>query len=261
MGECLRVQQRARPPRQHVHQPPRRHHRRRAARILRLIPLPRVMRSGTTPYGSSADQVPVRPAPVSTSSATSRTSCRLQAPAPGGQYPGSRHRGPGRRAADRLGDDRGDGLGPFAQRCAASTASPLHAGQSGGCPAAFAPVGVRRRHPDHLHQPLPKVGPVVLPRRGRERQQCVAVIGGGQRDDLVLLGPPDLDPVLAGQLEGRFDRLRAARERIHQIEIAGRQPGDLRRQLLHRIMGEGRAVHVGQPAACAPIASAISPTP
>ena len=35
--------------------------------------------SGTTPYGSRADQVPVRPAPVSTSSATSRTPCRSQA--------------------------------------------------------------------------------------------------------------------------------------------------------------------------------------
>ncbi len=42
------------------------------------IPFPRIMMSGTTPYGSSADQVPVRPAPVSTSSATSKIWWRSQ---------------------------------------------------------------------------------------------------------------------------------------------------------------------------------------
>src|SRR5512138_1861534 len=97
------------------------------------MPLPRVMRSGTMPYGSSADQVPVRPAPVSTSSATSRTPVRSQAARTRRQYSGA--------GTDAPEDDPPTGsamtaatVSGFARAMAASTASPLQLGQSGGVP-------------------------------------------------------------------------------------------------------------------------------
>ncbi len=97
------------------------------------MPFPSVMMSGTTPYGSSADQVPVRPAPVSTSSATSRTPWRSQAARTRRQYSGA--------GTDAPVDDPPTGSASTAatvpgpsRRIAASTASPLQLGQSGGTP-------------------------------------------------------------------------------------------------------------------------------
>ena len=88
----------------------------------------------------------------------------------------------------------------------------------------------------------------MLPGRCREREQSVAVVGGCQSDEFVLPGLPGLDPVLAGKLEGRFDRFGAAGKRVDPLEIAGREGRDLRCQLLYGLMGEGGAVDVGDPA-------------
>ena len=46
------------------------------------------------------------------------------------------------------------------------------------------------------------------------------MIAGASARILCFSGRPDLDPVLPGQLEGGLDGLRAARERIDQIEVA-----------------------------------------
>src|SRR6185437_866573 len=97
------------------------------------MPFPRVIMSGTTPYGSSADHVPVRPAPVSTSSATSRTPVRSQAARTRRQYSGA--------GTDAPLDEPPTGsamtaatLSGFARAMAVSTASPLQLGHSGGMP-------------------------------------------------------------------------------------------------------------------------------
>ena len=102
---------------------------------------------------------------------------------------------------------------------------------------------------DHVHQPVAEQPLVVPPRGGREREQRVAVIGGRERDDAMFRRPAALHPVLPGELERRLDRLRAAREEVDLIEIAGQRRRELGGQLLDRGGGERRPVHVGDAAA------------
>ena len=91
-----------------------------------------------------------------------------------------------------------------------------------------------------VHQPLTVEGPVVLPRRCREGEQRVAVIGGGERDDRVLPGEPSLHPVLPRQLQRRFDGFRPGREEVELVEVPGERGRELRRQGLDRLVREGR---------------------
>ena len=132
MRERLGMEQRPRAARQHVRQAPRGHHGRK-----RDVPsrdaLPSVMMSGTTPYGSSADQVPVRPAPVRISSATSRTPWRSQAARTRRQYSGAGTDAPVDDPRPARPCTAATVPGP-SRRSAASTASPLQLGQSGGTP-------------------------------------------------------------------------------------------------------------------------------
>ena len=218
------------------------------------------MRSGTTPYGSSADQVPVRPAPVSTSSATA------------GHRAGRRPRAPGASTAAAAPTRRSDEPPTGSAMTAATVSGPSRtsgrldrlpaAGRAERqCAPAFAPVGVRRRHPDDVHQPGAKERLVVLARRRRRAPGVCSRDTGLERDDRLPGRLPHLHPVLPRQLECRLDGLRAARERVHEIEIPGRKVGDLRGQLLHRVVGEGHAVDIPQPAGLRADASAISSTP
>src|SRR6187431_1551117 len=91
------------------------------------------MMSGTTPYGSSADHVPVRPAPVSTSSATSSTSYRSQISRTRRQYSDWGTAAPVDEPPTGSAMNAATVSGP-ARTMASSTASPLHAGQYGGVP-------------------------------------------------------------------------------------------------------------------------------
>ncbi len=97
------------------------------------MPFPSVMMSGTTPYGSSADQVPVRPAPVSTSSAISRMPVRSQAARTRGQYSGAGTEAPVDEPPTGSAITAAIVSGP-SRASAASSASPLQVGQRGGCP-------------------------------------------------------------------------------------------------------------------------------
>ena len=83
----------------------------------------------------------------------------------------------------------------------------------------------------------------------REGEQCVAVIGRRERNDLPLGRAPALDPVLPRELERRLDRLRAAAERVDQVEVLPASAAAISaRQLLDRLVGERRAVQVADPA-------------
>src|SRR5207249_4891070 len=146
--------------------------------------------------------------------------------------------GTGGGAAHRLGDERRHAVGTerddrgFQRDAAAHRASGVVA-------ATRAAVGIRRSDAMHVHQPLPEHRLVVLARRRGEREQRVAVIGRSERDDLVLLRPAALHPVLPRQLERGFHRLGAAREEIQLVEVAGERRGELGSELLHRCVREG----------------------
>src|SRR5213593_3268446 len=54
----------------------------------------------------------------------------------------------------------------------------------------------------------------------------------------MLAGLAGLDPVLPGELQGGFDRFRAAGKEIELVELARERGGELAGELLHRAMGE-----------------------
>src|SRR2546430_1270358 len=113
-------------------------------------------------------------------------------------------------------------------------------------PPARTAVGMGGGERVHVHQPLAERRPVLLARGGGERQQRVPMIGGRERDDLVLLGSPPLYPVLPGQLHRRFQRLGAARQEVQLVEVAGQGGGELLSQLLDRAVGEGRPREIAE---------------
>ena len=158
---------------------------------------------------------------------------------------GARRGSAGRGATHRLGDERRhparadprDRL--FQHRPAAHWAA-------GILTPARAPVGIGRRDPMDVDQPVPEHGPVVLARRCGEGQQRVPVIGRGERDDLVLCGLSRIHPVLARQLQRRFHRLGAARQEVQLVEVAGESGGELSGQLLDGAVREGRAREIAE---------------
>jgi hypothetical protein len=67
------------------------------------------------------------------------------------------------------------------------------------------------------------------------------VVAGRERNDVLLFGPPALDPVLACELERRFDSLGAAREEVDVVEISRDERGQLGREGFGRSGSEGRS--------------------
>src|SRR6266700_2250054 len=180
------------------------------------IPLPNVMRSGATPYGSIAHQLPVRPAPHRISSATKSTSCRSQISRIVRKYSG--------RGVDAPVDEPPTG----SAMNAATVSAPARSIAS----SSAAPLGKGKL--------------VLLARRSREGQQGVPVIRRVERDDMMLAGLAGLDPVLPGELQGGFDRFRAAGEEIELVELARERGGELAGKLLHRAVRERRARDVAE---------------
>src|SRR5256885_8291919 len=68
-------------------------------------------------------------------------------------------------------------------------------------PAALTAIRIGRGDSVDVHEPGPERRLVRFARRGGESEQCAAVVAGPQGDDLVLVGPAALDPVLARQLQ------------------------------------------------------------
>ena len=66
---------------------------------------------------------------------------------------------------------------------------------------------------------------------GGERPERGAVVGDLARDHLVLLAFAELPVVVAGQLQRRLDRLRAAGGEEDAVEVAGGERGDARGEL------------------------------
>ncbi len=130
-----------------------------------------------------------------------------------------RHGGAGRRAADRLGDERGDVLRPgFEDRGFQSVAG------HGGIVVAGRPIRIRRVDHHHVDQPWRVHRAVVRPRRGRKREQCVAVIARGARDDDRAIGLAALHVVLPRKFERSLDGFRTAGQEIRAVD-AGRRFG------------------------------------
>ena len=157
---------------------------------------------------------------------------------------GARHHGAGGGAADRLRDEGGHRFAPLVHDRVLEQHAAAR-GARGILAAAFAAVRVGRGDAHHIHQPRVEVRAIVLPRGGGEREQRVAVIAGGEAQDLALGRLAELHPILARQLERGLHRLRSAGEEEDLVEIAGRERSDPRGHLLHRTGGEGGAVHVG----------------
>ncbi len=152
---------------------------------------------------------------------------------------------PGAAPPDRLHDEGRDVLGPELLYRGVEAGTVAHRTGCRGHAAALAAIAVRRRDPMDVDQPLTVVGLVVLPRRRGERQQRVAVIGGRERDHLVLRRLAGLNPVLAGQLQRGLDRLGAAAQEVELVQLRGKQRRQFVGERLHRLVGEGGAIDIG----------------
>ena len=200
--------------------------------------------SGETPYGSSADQVPVRPAPLRTSSATKSNLvpvADLANPAPELR---ARNAGSRRRPADRLRDEGGDGIRALVQdrrleriTAAGGTRRPMS--------AARTPIDVRGRYAWDGHEPIAVCRAVLLARRSGQREEGISVIARRKREHFVLVRPSGLHPVLAGEFERRLDGLRATGEEVGVVEIAGRPRDDLRGERFGRVVREHHPADIG----------------
>ena len=156
------------------------------------------------------------------------------------------NRGARRRAAHRLGNERRDRLGLLTDDRLLQRRT-VARGAVRRQPAAPAAIGVRRGDAHDVHQPVAIDRAIVLARRGRECEQRVPVVGGSERNDLVLAGAPALQPVLTRQLERGLDGIGTARQRVDAVEVSGSERGHLGGELLDRIVRERRAAHVGEP--------------
>jgi len=124
-----------------------------------------------------------------------------------------RHRS-GSRADDRLGAEGDHVLTPepgngFFQLLRQSRA--IRFGRLAGAPVAILVAG---RDVRHIDQERCELSTTPLVSADRERAQRVAVIALTPGDEVAALRLTDLDEVLTGELECRFDRFRAARDEI-----------------------------------------------
>ena len=157
-----------------------------------------------------------------------------------------RHQHAGRRAADRLGDERDHGLGPERLQRGLEFGGQAQAVGFGGLVGELLAVRVARREVGRRHQQRRERGAPPFVATDRERAQRVAVIALAPGDEMGAPRLPDLDEVLARHLQRRFDRLRAAANQIGMAH-AGRRRGDqLIRQRLRHLGGEETGVGVGQ---------------
>ena len=133
---------------------------------------------------------------------------------------------------DRLEDHRGDGLRALEQ-------DPLL--DRVGRPERVAVVGpavdVRVRHVAAARSERLELRAQVGDAGRGERSQRGAVVGDLAGDQLGLLAVAAHAVVVAGQLEGRLDRLGAAVGEEDPVEVAGGQRSDLRRELDRPGMG------------------------
>ena len=215
-----------------------------------VMPFPSTWMSGITPYGSIADQVPVRPAPVRTSSAMKSTLYLSQISRTRRKYPGEGTDAPVELpptgsamnaatifrsgAKDRVLQHR-----PAAYRTSWNSSFRLRPQ-----PSTLTPVAVRSRDPHHINQPLTVIGLVVLPSRRREREQGVSVVGRNRAMILCLDG----FPVSTQYWRASFRAASTASSHWRGSRpFSGRlgERGEFPRELFYRLTGEGGAVQIG----------------
>ncbi|MCY1517061.1 hypothetical protein D9M68_517280 [compost metagenome] len=80
----------------------------------------------------------------------------------------------------------------------------------------------------------------------RQCAQRIAVVALPTRNHMPALGLSNFDKVLPRQLQCSLDRLGAARDEIHMIQVARRSGGKQARQILRRLRRKKRSVRVGQ---------------
>ena len=247
------------------------------------MPLATDMRSGTTPSWSQANQRPVRPKPVMTSSAIMRTSSSSQTARTARSQPsGGMMKPPDDTMGSRITAETVSGP----SRSIASRRlgrAPRHQLLVGARSAIAVRVGRRdlgeARHEQrrvglrHVGQPAD--------REGAHRR---AVVGALERDDLVLVPLSPGQPVVAGDLHRPLVGLGAAHREHGVGEVAGGQRGELLGQLgrgavrelprgrvvreAHGLLGDGLGdlappvphVDHGQAGEASPSASARAPS-
>ena len=91
------------------------------------------------------------------------------------------------------------------------------------------------------------------------RRQRVAVVRRDARDHLPLVRTARFDLDLAGELHRRLDRLRAAAEKVSEVEVARRESDELRSQSFAGAMGELGAVDVAEAARSGLVVSEQAP--
>jgi hypothetical protein len=64
------------------------------------------------------------------------------------------------------------------------------------------------------------------------------MIAGAECDDPVLVGTSPLDPILAGQLQRRLDRLRPTTKEVELREVTGQRVRELVGEVLDGSVGE-----------------------
>src|SRR5207245_5341101 len=194
-----------------------------------VMPLATVMRSGTTWSCSQANQRPVRPNPVMTSSAIISTSSSSQMARTAASQPiGGMMKPPEEITGSMITADTVSG--PSLTIASRSSRAALHQ-RLLGAGAAIAErvrrhdlretrnvkVGVRRRQ---VRQPAD--------REGARRSTVVTTL---ERDDLVLAGLAGGEPVVPSHLHAALVGLGSAHGEERIVEIARRERGDLGRQL------------------------------
>ncbi len=194
------------------------------------MPLATDMRSGTTPSWSQANQRPVRPKPVMTSSAIMRTSSSSQTARTARSQPsGGMMKPPDDTMGSRITADTVSGpsrsiasRSPAARRATSSSSVPVS--------AIAERVGRRDLGEARHEQRRVGLGHVGQPAH-REGSHRRAVVGALEGDDLVLVPLSPGQPVVAGDLHRPLVGLGAAHREHGVGEVAGGQGGELLGQL------------------------------
>ena len=226
-------------------------------------PLAAIRMSGAMSQCSMAKFLPVRPMPVMTSSAISRTPWRRQTSATFCRYPGGGTTAPSvapltgskmNAAASPLADFNGSlQLGRVLLTAVAAAVRAVVV-------AAIAIWNSYVRELAH-HGQIDFAAPLVA--GDRERAQSRAVIALTSAEDLVAFGLSDLHLILPRQLQGGLDRLRTAAGEVHgaAAEILAGKVEQFARVVFRDRRGELAGVDELQLRACSVIAAVISGTP
>jgi hypothetical protein len=162
------------------------------------------------------------------------------------QVTGDRRGGAEAGAGHRLGDEGGDILRPQLADRGVELVGDADAVLLGALIGAAVAVFVAVRNMLDLGQQRFVGGAAGNILAERQRRKRVAVIGALAGDEELARGLAALEVVLPRELDGAFDRFRAAGDEEGAIETVGRLLDQARGEVLHRRRGEEQGVAVGE---------------